>query len=158
VVEARVNLASEKAYITYNPRITSLENLRKAVEVTGYQYLGIAGEEAASDLEKKAQEKDLKDKFRRMTVGFAVSLFLMDLMYLPLDRIIPMDVLMAVPMSYPMLVISTPPFIYVSYPIFKAAARALRNRNLNMDVMYSMGIGVAYVSSLMGTFQDCPDT
>ncbi|MGA9098871.1 MAG: copper-translocating P-type ATPase, partial [Methanotrichaceae archaeon] len=45
------------------------------------------------------------------------------------------------------------PFIYVSYPIFSAAARSLKNRNLNMDVMYSMGIGVAYVSSIMGTFR-----
>ncbi|HWQ20898.1 MAG TPA: heavy metal translocating P-type ATPase [Methanotrichaceae archaeon] len=153
VVDARVNLASKKAYITYNPRMTSLEDLKRAVEETGYQYLGVAGEEAASDLEKEAREKDLNDKFLRMAVGFAVSLFLMGLMYLPLDRIIPMDVLMAVPMNYLMLVISLPPFIYVSYPIFSAAARALRNRNLNMDVMYSMGIGVAYVSSVMGTFR-----
>lgn len=152
VVEANVNLAAEKAYITYNPRITSLEDLKKAVEDTGYQYLGIAGEETTADLEKEAREKDLSDKFRRMAVGFAVSLLLMALMYMPLDRIIPMEVLMAAPMGYLMLAISILPFIYVSYPIFSAAARALRNRNLNMDVMYSMGIGVAYISSVMGTF------
>ncbi len=29
---------------------------------------------------------------------------------------------------------------------------ALRNRSLNMDVMYAMGTGVAFVSSVMGTF------
>ena len=152
VVEANVNLAAEKAYITYNPRMTSLEDLKKAIEDTGYQYLGVAGEEVSTDLEKKAREKDLNDKFRRMAVGFAFSLLLMGLMYLPLDRLISEKVLMAVPMGYLMLVISILPFIYVSYPIFCAAARSLRNRNLNMDVMYSMGIGVAYVSSIMGTF------
>lgn len=152
VVEANVNLAAEKAYITYNPRITSLEDLKKAVEDTGYQYLGVAGEETTTDLEKEARERDLKDKFRRMAVGFGFSFLLMALMYLPLDRFIPMEYLMRVPMGYLMLAISILPFIYVSYPIFSAAARALRNRNLNMDVMYSMGIGVAYVSSIMGTF------
>lgn len=152
VVEANVNLAAEKAYITYNPRITSLEDLKKAVEDTGYQYLGVAGEETTTDLEKEARESDLRDKFRRMAVGFGFSLLLMGLMYLPLDRFIPMEYLMAVPMGYLMLAISILPFIYVSYPIFSAAGRALRNRNLNMDVMYSMGIGVAYVSSIMGTF------
>ncbi len=106
VVEANVNLAAEKAYITYNPRITSLDDLKKAVEDTGYQYLGIAGEETTTDLEKEASEKDLKDKFRRMVVGFGVSTILMGLMYLPLDRVIPMEVLMAVPMGYLMLDIS----------------------------------------------------
>ncbi|MFB3764213.1 MAG: heavy metal translocating P-type ATPase [Methanotrichaceae archaeon] len=151
VVEASVNLASEKAYITYNPRMTSLEDLKKAVEDTGYQYLGIAGEEVSADLEKDAREKDLRDKFRRMVVGFTFSFLLMGLMYLPIDRFFG-ETLMAVPMGYLMLTISILPFIYVSYPTFSAASRALRNRNLNMDVMYSMGIGVAYVSSIMGTF------
>jgi len=152
VVEANVNLAAEKAYITYNPRMISLEDLKKAVEDTGYQYLGVAGEEVSADLEKEAREKDLKDKLRRMEVGFAFSFLLMGLMYLPLGRIIPIVFLMPPYMGYLMLAISILPFIYVSYPIFSAASRSLKNRNLNMDVMYSMGIGVAFVSSIMGTF------
>jgi Cu+-exporting ATPase len=56
------------------------------------------------------------------------------------------------PMAYLMLLVSTPAFVYVSYPIFSAAYRSLKNKNLNMDVMYSMGIGVAFGSSLLGTF------
>jgi Cu+-exporting ATPase len=55
-------------------------------------------------------------------------------------------------LSYVMLVISTPVFFFVAYPIFRAASMALRNRSLNMDVMYAMGTGVAFVSSVMGTF------
>ncbi len=51
-----------------------------------------------------------------------------------------------------MLVVSAPVFVYVSYPIFRAALRALKNRSLDMDVMYGMGIGVAYGSSILGTF------
>ncbi len=51
-----------------------------------------------------------------------------------------------------MLAVTILPFIYVSYPIFSAAYRSLQNRSLNMDVMYSMGIGVAFVSSILGTF------
>jgi Cu+-exporting ATPase len=56
-------------------------------------------------------------------------------------------------MPYVMLIVSTPVFIYISYPIFSAAWRALRNRNPNMDVMYSMGIGVSFAASLLGTFR-----
>lgn len=153
VVEVNVNLAAEKAYVTYNPRMVSILDMKNAVEDTGYQYLGVAGEEAAVDLEKEARTKDLMDKRRRIIIGFVTSFFLMGLMYLPLDRVIPMDVLMAVPMTYTMLVISAPVFVYVSYPIFRAALRSLSNRNLNMDVMYAMGIGVAYASSILGTFR-----
>ena len=51
-----------------------------------------------------------------------------------------------------MFAISTPVFIYISYPIFKAGVISLKNKNLNMDVMYSMGIGIAFLSSIMGTF------
>ena len=153
VVEVNVNLAAEKAYVTYNPRMVSMQDMKKAIEDTGYQYLGVAGEETAVDLEEEARGKDLTDKRRRIIIGFATSFFLMGLMYLPLDRVIPMDVLMAIPMTYLMLIISAPVFVYVSYPIFKAALRAVRNRNLNMDVMYAMGIGVAYGSSILGTFR-----
>ncbi|HNR26294.1 MAG TPA: copper-translocating P-type ATPase, partial [Methanobacteriaceae archaeon] len=57
-----------------------------------------------------------------------------------------------IPMTYFMLLVSLLPFLYVSYPIFTAAYHSLGNRTLNMDVMYSLGIGVAYLSSLLGTF------
>ncbi|CAD6490893.1 MAG: putative copper-exporting P-type ATPase [Candidatus Argoarchaeum ethanivorans] len=52
-----------------------------------------------------------------------------------------------------MMVISVPVFVYLSYPMFLAAYRALKNRNLNMDVMYSMEIGVAFISRILGTFK-----
>ena len=156
VVEVSVNLAAEKAYITYNPRMVSIEDMKLAVTDTGYQFLGVAGEEALADREREALQTDLADKKRRIIIGFATSLFLMALMYLPLHRFIPMQIMDAVPMNLLMnllmLVISAPVFVYVSLPIFRAAARALRNRSLDMDVMYAMGIGVAYGSSILGTF------
>lgn len=153
VIDAHVNLAAEKAYVTYNPRMTSLADMKKAIEETGYQYLGVAGEEISQDLEKEALEKDLLEKKRRIIIGFATSFFLMALMYLPLHSVPALHFLMSIPMGYIMLVISLPVFIYVSGPIFSASFRALRNRNLNMDVMYAMGIGVAYLASVLGTFQ-----
>jgi Cu+-exporting ATPase len=121
-----------------------IPDLRKAIEEAGYQYLGLEGEETA-ELEKRVREKDLRSKRNRFIIGFAVSIPLMVMMYLRIRT--------PFPMAYFMLVVTTPPFIYIGYPIFKAAYRALRNRNLNMDVMYSMGIGVAYVASLLGTFE-----
>jgi Cu+-exporting ATPase len=144
VVSATVNLGTEIAYVTYNPTVSDIGEMKKSIEYAGYQYLGISGE-VSEEAEKKAREKDLHDKFLRFSIGFAVSIPLMLAMWVPLP--IPMHTL-----AYVMLVISTPVFVYVSYPIFRAAWMALRNRSLNMDVMYAMGIGVSYIASVMGTF------
>jgi Cu+-exporting ATPase len=143
IVSANVNLGTQKAYVTYNPGITTVPEMKKAIEDAGYEYLGMEGEDT-EDLEEIAREKDLIKKRNRFIVGFAVGIPLMILMHLPVDF---------PSMAYFMMVVSTPAFVYVSYPIFSAAYRALKNRNLNMDVMYSMGIGVAFISSIMGTFE-----
>ena len=129
--------------MTYNSSLTTLQDMRAAIEDAGYQYLGLA-DQLTVEAEEEARRRDLDDKFRRFMVGFAVSIPLFALMYIPLP--ISMHAL-----SYLMLAVSTPVFIYVAYPIFRAARMAARNRTLNMDVMYAMGTGVAYVSSVLGT-------
>ncbi len=143
-LDVSVNLGAERAYVTYNPTVTSVENMKKAIEQTGYQYLGIEGEQT-TDAEKEAREKSLREKRNRFVVGFAVGIPLMLLMYLPLT--------LPSYMPYVMFIVATPVFLYLSFPIFRAAYRALRNKSLNMDVMYSMGIGVAFVASILGTFE-----
>lgn len=143
VRKVTVNLATEKAYVTYNPSLTSLEDMKNAIEDTGYQYLGVSGE-LSEDAERKIREADLQEKFHRLLVGFPVSVLLMVMMYYP-------GAPMAL-MSYASLIIATPVFIYVAYPIFRAAFISLSHRSLNMDVMYAMGTGVAFGASVLGTF------
>jgi len=144
VREARVNLGAEQAYVTYNSSLTGLPEIKAAIEEAGYQYLGQAGE-AETDLEAEARARELSSKRNRFLVGLGLGLPLMAFHHL--------DLALPWPKVYLMLAVTTPAFIYVSLPIFRAAVRALRNRNLNMDVMYAMGIGVAYLASVLGTFR-----
>ncbi|GLI47679.1 heavy metal translocating P-type ATPase [Methanoculleus bourgensis] len=148
VYEARVNLAAETVQIVYNPALVTASDIRAAIEDAGYQYLGLV-EEISEDAEARMREEDLRDKFRRFTVGFAVSipLFLIMLFQVPEMVALPVSI------NLIMLLITAPVFLYVSAPIFRAAAAALRNRALTMDVMYAMGIGVAYGASILGTFE-----
>ena len=145
VVSASVNLAAEKALVTYNPRITMPADMRKAIEDAGYQYLGMEGE-LGEDEEEKVRTQELRARMSRVIVGFVVGIPLMVLMYLPID-------FHHSSLAYLLLVVSTPVFLYVSSPIFIAAWRALRHRSLNMDVMYAMGIGVSFAASVLGTFR-----
>lgn len=142
VVHAAVNLGAEKAQVTYNPALSSIGDMRRAIEDAGYQYLGMEGE--GDEIEERARLKDLREKRNRIIVGFVVGIPLMIVMYTP----VAMDTMTA----WLMFAISTPVFWYVSQHIFRAAWRAIKNRNLNMDVMYGMGIGVSYGASVLGTF------
>lgn len=143
ISEVTVNLAAEKAYVTYNPQMTSVSEMKKAIKNLGYDFLGLEGE-IAGDREDRLREADLKGKRNRFIIAFAVSIPMMILMYA--------GVMIPFNMAYFMLAVTILPFIYVSYPIFSAAYRSLQIHALNMDVMYSMGIGVAFISSILGTF------
>ena len=152
VIGVSVNLGVEKALVTYDKNLVSLKEMKKAIEDAGYAYLGVEGEESEK-LEREAREKDLSGKIRRAVVGFAVGIPLMLVMFVPHELLMDRLMLDMATLSYLMLAVSLPAFIYTSFPIFDAAYRTLKNFNLTMDVMYAMGIGVAYVASVLGTFE-----
>lgn len=142
VISADVNLSTEKAYIGYNPSLTSVHDIRDAITGVGFRFLG-----TDQDPEKNtgdAEDLELRRQLLKILVGFLGSAVLMGLMFVPFHdmNLIP----------YIQFLITTPLLIWLGNPIFRAAFGALRNKILNMDVMYAMGIGVAYVASLLGTF------
>lgn len=147
VLEAQVNLGTETARVVYNHDLASLSAMKQAIEDTGYQYLGVAGE-VSEDAEQAVRERELRVKLRRAVVGALAGSVLMVLMYVPLT--------LPTPMAWLMLLIAAPVFAFVSHPIFRAAYRSLKHRTLNMDVMYSMGIGTAFTVSLLSTFNLLP--
>ena len=147
IVTAEVNLGVETARVTYDPARVALPDMQRVIEENGYQFLGVAGE-VAEDQENAAREHDLRLKFRRAVVGLISGSILMALMYwhAPLP----------IPMGWLMFIIAAPAFAYTAHPIFAAGFRSLRHRTLNMDVMYSMGIGAAFGASLLSTFGVLP--
>jgi len=142
IEELTVNLATEQAYVAYDEAKAGLEDMKKAVEAAGYQYLGLAAD--SGEKEKQALARDLRTRLWRIAVGFASGVPLMLAMLL---------------MKHPafiwrlaMLAFSLPGVLFLGLPILRAAFMSLRNKSLNMDVMYSLGIGVALGSSLLATF------
>jgi Cu+-exporting ATPase len=54
--------------------------------------------------------------------------------------------------SYIQLAITILPFIYVCSPIIISGINSIKHHNLNMDVMYTLGIGISFIASLLSTF------
>ncbi len=142
VISVNVNLAAETVEVVHDPRGVTIGDLKRAVEEAGYQWLGTA-EEPKGDEVKEVVERDLAGKRNRFIVGIGVGAFLMVIMNLPGT--------MPDWMPWAMLAIATPAFVYTSHGIFSGAARSLRHGVLSMDVMYSMGIGVAFTASVLAT-------
>ncbi|MGA1820384.1 MAG: heavy metal translocating P-type ATPase [Thermoplasmatota archaeon] len=144
VVSVHVNLGTERAKVEYVPGLVSTEDMRKAIEDLGYQYVG-KDDEDTQKAEEESYKREQAARIARFILGLGVGLTLMIAMQLGI--MFPFD------MAYGMLVFTTPIFLLISYPIFLAAFRSLRHRTLNMDVMYGMGMGVAFVASVLGTFE-----
>ncbi len=146
VESAAVNLGSEQAFVEYDPTKTGLAAMKNAVESLGYRYLGV--EEDAGEKEEELLAGEMRRRRRRIALGFASGLPLMALMLLPLHFTFLWRLVM--------LGFSLPGLIFLGWPIFRAAGIALKHKNLNMDVMYSLGIGVALISSLLSVFGVLP--
>lgn len=142
IITADVNLSLEKANIFYIPSLIDVDKIRDIITGTGFKFLG-----TDSDLlkeQEKERTRELNLQLYKIIIGFSVSLLLMGMMFFT-----PYDMQT---IAYLQLFITTPVLIWLAAPIFKAAYGALQTISLTMDVMYAMGIGVAYGASILGTF------
>lgn len=143
IFDVKADLSTASAEVYYDKNKVTLDDMKVVIESLGFEVLGVDGQLEID--EDEIYEKDLREKLYRIIVGFTFSIILMVLMYVHWHPF-------GLSMGIVSLIISIAPFIYVSLPILKAGWNGLIHKNLNMDVMYSMGIVVAYVSSILGTF------
>ena len=143
IFDVKADLASGSAKVYYDKSKVNIDEMKVVIESLGFEVIGIDGQLEVD--EDEIYQNDLRSKLHRIIVGFVFSAILMALMYVHWHPF-------GLSMGLVSLIISIAPFLYVSLPILKAGWNGLIHKNLNMDVMYSMGILVAYVSSIFGTF------
>ncbi len=145
IYSSTVDFTTGRAEILLDPSIVSEQTIRKAIEHAGYRFVGTSGNAGRED---ELTKHDLFWKKLRFSIGLTSGTIAMVLMYLPLPAVFPLQ--------YILFALTTPVFLFISYPIFSAAFHALKNAVLTMDVMYAMGIGISYLSSVLGTFGILP--
>ena len=157
IFDVKADLTSQSAKIRYDASKVTLDEIEEVITSLGFELLGVEGQ---TEIDEEAiYQKDLAEKRNRIIVGLIFSAILMILMFSGWDPL--MGLTESIKQSTGIdissmgllsLIVSIAPFLYVSLPILKAGFNGLIHKNLNMDVMYSMGILVAYVSSILGTF------
>uniref|UniRef100_A0A7C4Y5E5 Cadmium-translocating P-type ATPase n=1 Tax=candidate division WOR-3 bacterium TaxID=2052148 RepID=A0A7C4Y5E5_UNCW3 len=128
VIDVDVNLSTEKAYISFKPEKFNIENVKDAIEKSGYKFI-----------KEESEEKNGKEK---IIIGFITGSILMFIMFLPLKH---KDIIS--------LFLSLPAFFILGIPIFRESIISLRNKKLNMSVMYAIGISFSYIAGILSIFQ-----
>ncbi|MBA3435335.1 MAG: copper-translocating P-type ATPase [Chloroflexi bacterium] len=155
VVEASVNLATERATVSFDPGLAGRSDLVKAVEAAGYdvrpepvaQAASESGDAAAVEVEQqdRAKAQELRDLGLRALVSIVVAAGIFALMFWP-ERPIAMEELNK-------LVLWPATFIqfWAGGRFYRAAWRALKHRSATMDTLVALGTSAAWVYSVVLT-------
>ncbi len=142
VTKAVVNLATEKAKVEYLPSETSLSELKKVIESTGYKVLEIE-EGKVEDYEKVIREKEYKKLKRKFVFGLVISIIVLigSLEWLP-----------GVPdflrNYYLLWILATPVQFWAGWQFYRGAWGAFIHRNADMNTLIAVGTSAAYLYSI----------
>ena len=144
VIEANVNLASEKATIEYNPQTIKYETLTKVIESTGYQAL--SKDEAAGKYEKaiKEEQKKFAKAKMRMTIAWTLTIPLMIWMIPEMVFGIAWPNMFIFNLGQILLAI--PVLFWAGKETLISAAKRVAHRRANMDVLIALGTLTAFAT------------
>ena len=146
VLEVTVNLATEKANVTYIPGIVTRRDLIRQVERAGYGVVEAAADEVPEDAERKAREAEIRRQTRLFVLG---AIFSLPLFVLAMARDFGLLGAWAHAgwINALMWALATPVQVIVGRQYYEGAYKALRNGSANMDVLVALGTSVAYIYS-----------
>ncbi|WP_018131871.1 heavy metal translocating P-type ATPase [Effusibacillus pohliae] len=148
VLNANVNLASEKATVEYIPGKTNIDQLIAAVQKAGYE--ARTDQEINADTEREARQREYQAQKRLLTFGAVLSSFFLLQMISDFAMVYSSDLAFRFHLHpYVQLLLATVVQFYVGARFYKGAYKALRGGSANMDVLVSLGTSAAYFYSLV---------
>lgn len=133
---AVVNLATEKAFVRYNPQKVSILDLRKAVKDAGYD----VSEEEEVDI----TQEELGKARRRMLTAWALTIPII-LWMIPEMFFGIMWPNMFI-FNLGMTLISAPVIFWVGWPTIRSAYASVTHGSANMDLLIAMGTIIAWLT------------
>jgi Cu+-exporting ATPase len=150
VVEAVVNLATEKATVRYVPGAVTRADMVAAIQRAGYGVIEASSDEELVDAEKVAREREVRDQTRKLMIGvlFAVPLFLLSMAR---DLGILGQWAHGTWTNVLFWALATPVQFYTGWDYYVGGFKSLRSKSANMDVLVALGSSVAYLYSIAVT-------
>lgn len=139
-----VNLATEKATVTFDPGKVDEAKISAAVSSVGYE----VKEETNQDLEQKQKQKELADLKRKVLVSLFLGILIVFGSFPKIMEFAP------VILQNPILqfFLALPVQFWAGLGFYKATIASLRHRTANMDTLVAIGTTVAFAYSAFVTF------
>lgn len=148
VAEARVNLATERATVRYDPGKVKVSEIIAAVEYLGY---GADLADSSTDREKEMREKEIKSLRTTFILSACLTAPLLLGMILWMAGLRgPVVTFLHNPWFQ--LALATPVQFIIGSRFYRHAWLALKSGSANMDVLIAMGTSAAYFFSLYNAF------
>ena len=158
VVEATVNLATERARVAYIPGTITPAEMATVIEQAGYGVILAESPNEMVDVEALARAEEVSKQTRKLIIGlfFTGLLFLIAHNWLflfittygldSLDNwVYPIGV------NFALLVLAAPVQFYTGWDYYVGGYKSLRGGSANMDVLVALGSSVAFFYSVVVT-------
>jgi Cu+-exporting ATPase len=152
VIEANVNLATEKATVRFDPVLVGRPELVKAVDAAGYEVrptadvdataLSLEAELTADDAERLRDQRSL---LVQAVAAIAVALAIMAVMFWP-QTVVPIETL-----NWLALIPATLIQAWGGRRFYASAWRAARHGSATMDTLVAIGTSAAWAYSVFAT-------
>ncbi len=148
VTAARVNLSNGRAHVTTSPSGIDVESLVDAVRGAGFKAY-----ELVDDTTPEHGAHDAEYLRRLGVAGFAASNIMLMSVAVWAGIVSDMDASLKTLFHWLSALVALPAVAYAGQPFFRSAVRALKARQLNMDVPISLGVLLATGMSLFQTMR-----
>ncbi len=147
VTKAVVNLATEKAKVEYLPSETSIKEIKRAIESTGYKVLEFKPSDEVEDPERLIREKE----YKKLKIKFIAGLVLGLLIFLGSSRHWFPWVPSFLGNFYVLWALATPVQFWIGWQFYKGAWGAFKHRTAEMNTLIAVGTSAAYLYSVAAT-------
>jgi Cu+-exporting ATPase len=137
-VTAVVNLATEKASVSFNPEVTDVDKLIKAVRDTGFDA------HVARDF--AAEKADRLKAYQQEKMRFFISVGLITPMILEMLLMV-VDVHLMIP-TWMQWLLATPVQFWIGARFYRGAWASVKHKSGNMDLLVALGTSAAYFLSV----------
>ena len=142
VTKVAVNLATERAAVTFVPGVAALTDFKKAVADTGYKVLEMELVEGEDEVDQ--EERKMARSLFRMRVAWAFTIPIILWMFAEMffGIVWPNPTIF----NLGMIVLALPVLFWVGWPTYRGAWAAVSHKHANMDTLIALGTGVSLLT------------
>ncbi len=152
VHEANVNIANERASVSYNPSKTDMQNIVQKIESMGYKVPSSYEINEVSDtvVQEERRDKLVQKKVRMLVFSIVLTAPFIVYMFGMLGLLPEYPAFLYNPWFQ--MALATPVQFIAGWGFYVGAFKNLKNRTANMDVLVVLGTSAAYFYSVVLTF------